>query len=383
MRSSSLLPTVTSELLPGSRRSGVLGMHAFSHIPSSTLEILRGAPPSGPGPIRISLEDVPERDRLGVYREFFGRSVFRMDMEPLADYPFEVDALLQTLPGLQLLTGKRQGWRNRRTREMLADGADGYTFVLNLRGPYAVSTSQREIVLDDGDATFMSVAEPMSLTHYPPGLLLALRFPRAPFASLVTGAEDCYLRRIPAGTEALRLLRDYVDITWREQTMTSPDLQHLVVSHIYDLMALAIGATRDAAHIAEGRGLRAARLAAIKQEIARNLEQGDLSVAALAARHRCTERFVQRLFEMEGTTFTEYVLAQRLARAHRMLSDPRRDGEKISTVAYDCGFGDVSYFNRVFRRRYGIAPSDVRAQARQATHGQLAAPAVRDAVPTA
>jgi AraC-like DNA-binding protein len=106
-------------------------------------------------------------------------------------------------------------------------------------------------------------------------------------------------------------------------------------------------------------------------------------VAALAARHRCTERFVQRLFEMEGTTFTEYVLAQRLARAHRMLSDPRRDGEKISTVAYDCGFGDVSYFNRVFRRRYGIAPSDVRAQARQATHGQLAAPAVRDAVPTA
>jgi AraC-like DNA-binding protein len=40
------------------------------------------------------------------------------------------------------------------------------------------------------------------------------------------------------------------------------------------------------------------------------------------------------------------VLAQRLARAHCMLVDPRRDGEKISAVAYDCGFGDVSYFNR-------------------------------------
>jgi hypothetical protein len=33
---------------------------------------------------------------------------------------------------------------------------------------------------------------------------------------------------------------------------------------------------------------------------------------------------------MEGTTFTEYVVAQRLARAHRMLIDPRCDGEKIS-----------------------------------------------------
>ena len=36
---------------------------------------------------------------------------------------------------------------------------------------------------------------------------------------------------------------------------------------------------------------------------------------------------------------------------------------KISSVAFDCGFGDVSYFNRAFRRRYGMAPSDVRAWA--------------------
>jgi AraC-like DNA-binding protein len=89
-------------------------------------------------------------------------------------------------------------------------------------------------------------------------------------------------------------------------------------------------------------------------------------VASLARRHGCTPRFVQRLFETEGTTFTEYVLAQRLARAHRMLLDPRREGEKISVVAYDSGFGDVSYFNRMFRRQFGAAPSDIRAQARAA-----------------
>jgi methylphosphotriester-DNA--protein-cysteine methyltransferase len=38
-----------------------------------------------------------------------------------------------------------------------------------------------------------------------------------------------------------------------------------------------------------------------------------------------TPRFIQRLFKAEGTTFIEYVLAQRLARAHRALIDPRRD----------------------------------------------------------
>ena len=62
-------------------------------------------------------------------------------------------------------------------------------------------------------------------------------------------------------------------------------------------------------------------------------------------------------------TFTEHVLGQRLAYVHRLLSDPRRAGEKVASVAFDAGFNDVSYFYRVFRRRYGVLPTDVRAQA--------------------
>ena len=109
----------------------------------------------------------------------------------------------------------------------------------------------------------------------------------------------------------------------------------------------------------------AARLLAIKQDIARYLDQPDLSVSALAARHRCTPRLVQKAFEVTGTTFTEYVLMQRLERARGMLMDPRFKDEKISTIAYDSGFADVSSVTRVFRRSYGESPSDVRAQARQ------------------
>lgn len=69
---------------------------------------------------------------------------------------------------------------------------------------------------------------------------------------------------------------------------------------------------------------------------------------------------------MTGTTFTEFVLMQRLERARGMLVDPRFRDEKISTIAYDSGFADVSYFNRMFRRSYGESPSDVRVQARRA-----------------
>jgi AraC-like DNA-binding protein len=46
-----------------------------------------------------------------------------------------------------------------------------------------------------------------------------------------------------------------------------------------------------------------------------------------------------------------------------LLSDPRCAGRKISAVAFDAGFSDLSYFNRTFRRRYGASPSELRAAA--------------------
>jgi AraC-like DNA-binding protein len=45
-----------------------------------------------------------------------------------------------------------------------------------------------------------------------------------------------------------------------------------------------------------------------------------------------------------------------------MLSDVRHAGTKISTIAFDAGFNDLSSFYRAFRRRFGALPSEIRAQ---------------------
>jgi AraC-like DNA-binding protein len=72
------------------------------------------------------------------------------------------------------------------------------------------------------------------------------------------------------------------------------------------------------------------------------------------------------LFESDGTTFSRFLLDQRLARAHRMLNNPLPAERTISAIAYEAGFGDLSHFNRAFRRRYGATPSDIRANSRDA-----------------
>jgi hypothetical protein len=64
--------------------------------------------------------------------------------------------------------------------------------------------------------------------------------------------------------------------------LNSADVERLVVAQIYDLAALTMGATRDAAEIAKGRGRRAARLGAIKADIAEKLTNPSLSVQGVA-----------------------------------------------------------------------------------------------------
>ena len=339
----------------------------LSALPLLKPELLLSAEPlpaPPPGPVRFAMHDWPERERPTVLRECLARLGLNYEIERLQDMPFQVDVSLNPLPGLIMGMGSMHGSRNRRTRKHVEDSTDDAVLIVNLRGEHLIEQRGKELVLGDGEAALVSAADPSSFTHKPPGNMIALRFPKARFAPLLRDPGACYMRRIPGDADGLKLLTSYIGLAWDERTTTSVELQSAMVSHVFELMSVMMGATRDAVQAAEEGGLRAARLHAIKQDIAENLDQFDLSVTALASRHRCTPRLLQRLFEAEGTTFTEYVLAQRLARAHRILVDPRRARGKVSTLAYDCGFSDLSYFYRVFRRHYGVSPSDVRAQAR-------------------
>jgi transcriptional regulator GlxA family with amidase domain len=186
-----------------------------------------------------------------------------------------------------------------------------------------------------------------------------IRVPLKTLAPLCGDVTASLYRPIRSDAHALGLLWPYVRAI--QDSASTPDLQRMVVTHVHDLLALLIGATRDGAEVAQGRGLAAARLNAVKADIARNLDHDDISIGAIAKRHQVTPRYIQLLFEQAGTTFMEHVTAQRLDRAHRMLGSARHKEKKIAAIAAEAGFRDLSHFNRLFRRRYGASPSDMRA----------------------
>jgi AraC family transcriptional regulator len=87
-----------------------------------------------------------------------------------------------------------------------------------------------------------------------------------------------------------------------------------------------------------------------------------LSLANLAREAGLSPYHFLRTFEMlTGATPHQYVLRTRLRKAAMRLAG---ENEKVLEIALDCGFGDVSNFNRAFRAEYGVSPRKYRQEAR-------------------
>jgi len=312
--------------------------------------------------MHFSSDALPEHERAAMVRDFVGPVVARLEIEPLGDGPLHFEMAARAVPELAVSTLTFSALRIQRTRALIADGNDNCQLSwLHSPGNTVVSRGN-ELAPRAGEGTLLSMSDPFACTTVSGARGMTVSVPRKLLIAMVPGLEDSFGSTLIPASEALRLLASYAGLL-DQQTVENPELRRLVVTHAHDLVALALGASRDAGAIARGRGLRAARLHAIKEDIRAALGQHGLSLTAIAARHGVTPRYVQALFETEGTTFSHFILNERLARVHRMLCDPLQMTQGISAVAFAAGFGDLSHFNRAFRRRYGATPSDVRTAA--------------------
>ena len=138
--------------------------------------------------------------------------------------------------------------------------------------------------------------------------------------------------------------------------------QQTTAQHLIDLISLLVRPDTDRSALLEQRGYSAARVELLKSEVLKNLTRSNLTIEMIAQANGLSARQAQRLFARSGTTFTEFVLEQRLWLAHKLLIDPQNRGRKVSDAAYAAGFIDLSYFNRAFRKRFGVTPSDIRSE---------------------
>jgi AraC-like DNA-binding protein len=313
--------------------------------------------------LRFSTDDFPEHKRIDAYREIYSRTIVKHDVEPLGDQPFRFKADLCSLPGLGLASSLFSPCRRWHAAEHI--DSDDLLFGIALNGGCVLHQRGREAVIGGrGEAVLASAAHPVDVVIGTTSRHFSLRLPRAILAARIADLDACNARRIPSNVEGLSLLTGYVGAL-RLNELTNLAYRDLVVSHVYDLVTLLLGAKGDARHLAQQGGARAARLAAIMREIERRSGDPGLSAITISLLFGITPRYVHLLLEESGKSFTHHVLERRLDKAAVLLRDPQWRHRKIADVAAEAGFADLSYFNRAFRRHFEATPSDMREAARR------------------
>jgi AraC-like DNA-binding protein len=306
--------------------------------------------------LHFSTRELAPAKRLGALRDLFERSVqLELDAEP--GHPVEMT--MHLTPGLRrarMLSSFTA--QVTRPAPMLADGEDTVCLMMKTGGHMALRQGRQEGVPNLGDAVLLVYREPARL-EFVDATYVSVRVPFAALSMLGGNVGAAAGRRIPGDSQALSLLRSYVGTM--PEAFTDPALARLAATHVYDLIAMAIGAPGEGGALAHRPSVRAARLEAIKADLTRDATIG---IAESAARHAISPRYIQMLFEEAGTTFSEFVLERRLDAARAMLVSPRYTAWSIATIALEAGFGDLSHFNRRFKQRYAMTPRELRAQMR-------------------
>ncbi len=104
--------------------------------------------------------------------------------------------------------------------------------------------------------------------------------------------------------------------------------------------------------------------AALLQFIGTHYTDADLDMGGVAARMGMDREKINEILKLElGMTFTGYVNKLRLTAAARLLTDGQ--SQPIADIAYAVGYGNISYFNKLFKEEYGCTPKAFRSLAAQ------------------
>ncbi len=315
--------------------------------------------------ISFSSREHAERERLDAAREFYA-AVANVELEmPRGESP-EIVARIQLLPGVSIADIECSPLIAQREMTSLADGNDDISFLLNPSGQGGWTSSQPRL----GEATCRAGEGCLGFNELPGRV--AFHGSRTRFLSigfsrqLLSPLLDRDLRPAVAKlfrTEPLgHLARLALELTADGVGRSDQDPVALA-ERMADLAALCLGASPDAALRARGRGLREARLRAIKADMFAHAGRGDLTLTGVAKRHGVSPGYLRALFRQERTTFTDYLLSLRLQLAWRRLADPRFAQRAVSEIAFSSGFNNLSWFYRAFKQQFGMTPTEARVEA--------------------
>jgi AraC family transcriptional regulator, positive regulator of tynA and feaB len=293
---------------------------------------------------------------FGTWADHLASAFVRLEPRRIADQSFQGAISRVDAAPIQISLVTATGHTVLRRASHIALSTDDLCFVnLQLEGLGRTTQRGHEQISRPGDLALADTTEPFEIANCRDFKLFCFALPRRLLPEGVIDRPRLSLSMTETGRALSRTLVGYAELCL--SASQGSQVSALVGPHVVDLIS-------HAGDIIGGKPVERMPvpmlLSMMLDHIDRHSADPELGAAKLAARFRCSERYVHRLFATTGRSVGEHVNERRIIACTRDLLDGNSSHRTIAETAFAAGFRDISHFNRLFKRCNGLAPREFR-----------------------
>ncbi|WP_204165042.1 helix-turn-helix domain-containing protein [Rhodococcus oxybenzonivorans] len=313
----------------------------------------------------FSCNDLPAHQQFDAWRETVSNAFVPLDAKSHTTGPFHGELLTEAVGSLQVSEVSGGAVEVCRTPDAIRRSDPGYLKLgMQIRGYCVLTQDDREAALTPGDFSIYDTRRPYQVCFERDFAQLVVMFPHELIHLRPDALDEMTARRV-SGRRGIGGLVSKFLVGMAEQLRGVEELtanQHLS-NGVLNLLAAALSEQLGCESNVPPETHRAALILQIKAFVDARLYDPELSSHLIARAHNISPRYLQKMFEGEGTTVTEWIRRRRLENCRRDLVDPRLSTTPIATIAAQWGLLDSSYFSKLFKTTYGMPPREFRSQA--------------------
>jgi len=247
----------------------------------------------------------------------------------------------------------------RRERHIAKLDKDCYYVEFVQRGQVNILQAGETLVSNPGVGAIFSASEAYDLECVGKVRSLYLEIPRKEFAARFNDSRMPVALTIPTGRGLGRIAAEFCATIASEGSSLDETVRSRLGNELMDVLALALD-MGDRDELSEDATAQKARLRSVKAWIEDHLTDPDLSLEKIAKNNGVSLRHLHYLFRLTDVSVSEWILDRRLQRCYDVLTRPELCSLSVTEVAYQLGFSSSSHFSRVFRKKFGHSPSELR-----------------------
>ena len=310
-------------------------------------------------PWQLSTKNLPQHQRALAWQDAMNRLCLPVsELVPVDDFSGEVSCQVSPL-GMEFSVVEADAMEFCGVRKDQEKAIWLSVFVAG-QG-YAVIDGE-DIQLRRGDILYGPTGRPATLVFEGRFRQLFVRAPRLTVNPRVMVPMSLSIGRMPTGEGVVKVFSGMMlalaDVL---PEIKSHQLRPLEMA-VTEFLMTGLEAEKSAFGLGGVEAIKASHLHRICQDIETRLAEPELSLSAVAQMSGVSTRYLQKLFQSNGRSFSSYVRTRRLERCKADLGSPLHAKLSISEISYRWGFNGSAHFSRIFRSEYGESPREYRCR---------------------